>query len=139
MSILSYFKNKKHNISYYKIDDNTKIKFNKKRDKWITIIWKEGIKNNKCNLLIEELNFDLIKKPDEKLGYFFLESKKIKQYWTRIKLKNNKLLFEIDPKFDITPFFPWMTKKISLDYNNFYNAIKNIKATPLQNPTKKVQ
>ena len=58
------------------------------------------------------LKLNLIKKPNEKLGYFFLESKKIKQHWTRIKLKNNKLLFEIDPKFDITPFFPWMTKKI---------------------------
>ncbi len=77
--------------------------------------------------MINELNFDLIKNPDKSLGYFFLKSKKIKQNWIRIKLENNNLLFEIDPKFDITPLFSSLTKKITINYDNFFNTINKIK------------
>lgn len=127
VKLLSFIKKRKNNVVFYKIDDNAKIEFNTKKNKWIKIIYKKGIIYKKCNLILEELNFDLIKNPDIRLGYFFLKSKNIKQHWTRIKLENNNLLFEVDPKFDITSFFPKLTKKFTLNYNNFYDAISKIK------------
>ncbi len=132
-NIFCYLKRKKNNIIYYEIDNHSKIKFNKKNKKWIKIIWKNGLIHKKCNILLKEIDFNLINKPDEKLGYFFLKSKKIKQHWTRIKLQNDNLLFEVDPKFDITPLFPWLTKKFTVNYNNFFSVINKIKNITNQN------